>query len=117
VYLGTAVLAGVAVLFTHVNLMWLTAAIPLLVIAGYHFVAGRHLQVRDMEAIEIASREAPFDVGHASATLGFVGFTAKPVWQVLTFEAGGSPQHQALVTVDALTGRVTGVFSEAVPAV
>jgi hypothetical protein len=114
VYLAAAAVGAALILVTNINLMWLTAVAPLAVIAVYHFVAGRHLQVRDMQAIEIASAEAPFEVGHASATLGFVGLTAKPVWQVLVFEAGDVPKTQALVTVDALTGTVTGSFDEAV---
>jgi len=114
VYLVAAAVGAALITLTDVNLMWLTAVLPLVVIAAYHFVAGRHLQVHDIEAIEIASAEAPFDVGHASATLGFVGLTARPVWQVLVFEAGDIPRTQALVTVDALTGAVTGSFVEAV---
>lgn len=114
VYLIAAALAGGVVLATRVDLMWLTAVLPLFGIAAYHFVAGRHLQTTDMDAIHIASDVAPFDVGHASATLGFKGLTAKPVWQVLVFESGSAPQHQALVTVDALTGDVTGTYAEPV---
>ena len=115
VYLvGAAVAAGV-VLATGISLMWLTAVLPLVAIAVYQFVAGRHLETSDMEAIDIAFDAAPFDVGHGSATLGFTGPTAKPVWQVLVFEAGPTPGHQALVTVDALTGEVTGTYAEAVP--
>lgn len=114
VYLVAGLVAVPLILVTGVDLMWVTAVVPLVAIAVYHFVAGRHLEVRDMEAIEIASTEAPFEVGHASATLGFVGLTAKPVWQVLAFEAGDTPRNQTLVTVDALTGAVTGTFTEAV---
>jgi hypothetical protein len=114
VYLVAAVVASGVVVGSGVSLMWFTAVLPLLGIAAYQFVAGRHLEVADMEAIEIASGAVPFDVGHASATLGFKGFTAKPVWQVLVFESGPLPLHQALVTVDALTGTVTGSFVEAV---
>ena len=114
VYLAAAAVGAALIVVTDVSLMWLTAVLPLVLIAAYHFVAGRHLQVHDMQAIEIASAEAPFDVGHASATLGFVGLIARPVWQVLVFEAGEIPNTQALVTVDALTGAVTGSFAEAV---
>ncbi len=116
VYLVAAVVAAGIVLVTNVSAMWLTAVLPLLAIAVYHVVAGRPLAVRDMRAIEIASEEAPFPVGHASATLGFVGLTARPVWQVLVFESGTTPQHQALVMVDALSGNVTETFSEPVQA-
>jgi hypothetical protein len=114
VYLIGALIGAGLILATGISLMWLTAVLPLLGIAGYQFVAGRRIRTSDMEAIQIASDSAPFDVGHASATLGFTGLTAKPVWQVLAFEAGSAPRHQALVTVDALTGEVTGSFAEAV---
>jgi hypothetical protein len=36
------------------------------------------------------------------------------VWEVLVFESGSMPDHQALLTVDALTGDVTGTYVEAV---
>jgi hypothetical protein len=115
VYLVAAAAAAGAVLATGINLMWLTAVFPLVGIAVYQFIAGRHLGTSDMAAIELASDAAPFDVGHGSATLGFTGFTAKPVWQVLLFEAGAAPKHQALVTVDGLTGNITGTYAEPVP--
>jgi hypothetical protein len=115
VYLVAAAVAATVVLATGISLMWLTAVLPLVAIATYQFIAGRRLQTSDMEAIALASDAAPFDVGHGSATLGFTGITAKPVWQVLLFEAGATPHHQALVTVDALTGEVTGTYAEPVP--
>jgi hypothetical protein len=117
VYLIAAMLALGLIAATGTSLMWLTAVLPLLGIAGYQFVAGKHIRTTDMQAIQIASVAVPFDVGHASATLGFTGFMAKPVWQVLVFEAGSAPHHQALVTVDALSAEVTGSFAEAVEAV
>lgn len=114
VYLVAALASAGLVVQSDLALMWLTAVLPLLGIAVYQFVAGRHIQVGDMEAINIASDTAPFVVGHGSATLGFTGPTAKPVWQVLVFESGLVPEHQALVTVDALTGEVTATYAEAV---
>ena len=115
VYLVAAGVAAGVVLATGISLMWITAVLPFLALAAFQFIGGRHLKTSDMEAIDIASKAAPFDVGHGSATLGFTGVTAKPVWQVLVFESGATPLHQALVTVDALTGEVTGTYSEAVP--
>ena len=114
VYLVAAAVAAGIVLATDISLMWLTAVLPLVGIALYHIVTGRRLNVRDNEAIAIASAEAPFAVGHASATLGFVGLGARPVWEVLVFEAGDSPKHQGLVTVDARSGDVIDTFSEPV---
>jgi len=116
VYLAAALAAAWVVAMTGTNLMWLTGVLPLLGLAVYQFIAGRHMGTTDMEAIKIGSAAAPFDVGHASATLGFTGLSARPVWQVLAFESGSAPEHQALVTVDALTGQVTGTYAEAVPA-
>jgi hypothetical protein len=116
VYLVAAAVAVGVVLATGIGLMWLTAVLPLVGIATFQLIGGRHLRTSDMEAIDIASEAAPFDVGHGSATLGFTGLTAKPVWQVLVFESGATPLHQALITVDALTGTVTGTYSEPVRA-
>jgi hypothetical protein len=115
VYLLAAAVAAAVVLVGGISLMWLSAVLPLVAIATYQFIAGRPLQTSDMEAIALASNAAPFDVGHGSATLGFAGIAAKPVWQVLLFEAGAEPRHQALVTVDALTGEVVGTYAEPVP--
>jgi len=112
VYLVGAVMAAGLVLASGVALMWLTAVIPLVAIAAFHFAAGRPLGVSDVEAISIASDAAEFEVGHGSATLGFVGLLGRPVWQVLVFEAGDVPRHQALVTVDALSGAETGIASQ-----
>jgi len=114
VYLVAAGFAAILVGRTGISLMWLTIVAPLVLLAAYQFAAGRRMKVTDAQAIGIASDAAPFDVGHASATLGFTGFAAKPVWQVLVFESGAAPKHQALVTVDALTGGVTGTYAEAV---
>ncbi len=114
VYLGAALVAAGMVLVIDLGAMWLTAVVPFLGIGLYHAIAGRHIEVPDMEAIRLASDAAPFEVGHASATLGFTGLTAKPVWQVLVFESGPTPQHQAIITVDGLSGQVTGIHAEAV---
>ncbi len=116
VYLVAAVIGASFVFITTIGLMWLTAVVPLVLIAAYHLLTGRHLAVRDNEAISIATSVSGFDVGHASATLGFVGIAAKPVWEVLVFESGLAPRQQALVTVDGFTGEITGSFSEAVEA-
>jgi hypothetical protein len=115
VYFVAALVAGMLVITTGVAAMWFTAVVPLIGIGIYQFIAGRPLRISDRDAIGIASDAAPFDVGHSSATLGFTGFTAKPVWEVLVFQSGSMPDHQALLTVDALTGDVTGTYVEAVP--
>lgn len=116
VYLGVAAIAALLVLATEVNAMWLTGVVPLIALAVMQFAGGWRMRIRDAEAIRIASDEASFGVGHGSATLGFRGPLAKPVWQVLVFADGLAPDAQALITVDALTGDVLGSYEESVQA-
>lgn len=97
-----------------IHLLWLTAVAPLLVLAGYQFLGGWRMKVSDMEAITMAGETVSFDVGHGSATLGFRGFRARPVWQVLVFGDGPVPRHQALVTIDAVSSEITGIYEEEV---
>lgn len=115
VYLAMALLAAVVVLAAGLPLMWLTAVVPIVFLAGYEFVGAWSMPITDMRAIDIASDAASFDVGHGSATLGYRGPLAKPVWQVLVFSDTPSPDRQALVTVDAMTGDVTGRYEEEIP--
>jgi hypothetical protein len=111
-----AALATALVAMTDVRAMWLTAVVPLVGLALIQVAGGWRMKVKDIEAIGIASDHASFDVGHGSATLGFRGVLAKPVWQVLVFADGPAPDTQALVTVDALTGEVRDSYEESVPA-
>jgi len=114
VYLVAAAGAAAVTSESGIDLMWLTVVLPLVVIGMYQIASGRPMAISDIESVKIASGAAPFDVGHASATLGFHGLLARPVWQVLAFESGGYPGHQALVTVDAYSGEVTGTFAQSV---
>jgi hypothetical protein len=115
VYLVLAGLATALVAATGVSAMWLTAVVPLVAMALFHVAGGWRIKVKDVEAIRLASENASFDVGHGSATLGFTGVLAKPVWQVLVFADGPAPDTQALITIDALTGDVRGSYEESVP--
>jgi hypothetical protein len=94
--------------------MWLTAVAPLVIFAAFQIAGGWRIKVTDMEAIAIAREQASFEAGHASGTLGFRGWLAKPVWQILVFAAGPAPDKQALITVDGLTGEVLGTYEEEV---
>lgn len=107
-----AALAGWLAVVSGVGLMWLMAVVPLVAIAIYQFAGGWQIKVSDMEAISLAANAASFSFGHGSATLGYRGPLAKPVWQVLIFADGPSPDHQALVTIDGLSGEVTGIFEQ-----
>jgi len=113
-YFVAAIAGATLAVVTGIAGLWLTAFLPLGAVGMYQVAAGRAMVVPDREAIRVGSDAAPFDVGHASATLGFSGLLARPVWQVLAFESGQTPGHQALITIDALSGEVTGSFSESV---
>ena len=114
VYLVMAAAAAGLVMASGVDVMWLTAVVPLVVIGTIHMATAWRMPVSDMDAIERAKAATSFDVGHGSATLGYRGPFAKPVWQVLVFSNTPSPDHQALVTVDAKTGDITGRYEESV---
>ena len=114
VYLVMAGIAGAIAVATSIQLLWLTTVVPLIALAGYQFLGGWKMQVTDMEAIEKASGQTSFGVGHGSATLGYRGLRARPVWEVLVFGAGPAPRFQALVTIDAVSGEVTGIHEEPV---
>ncbi len=70
------------------------------------------LVIREARALEAANASAGFAVGHASASLGFDGLLAKPVWNVLVFSADDPPSQRALVRVDAVGGGIVEQYSE-----
>ncbi len=94
--------------------MWVIVGL-LLAIAGYSFLAGWDLQIREGRALEISNRAIGFPVGHASANLGFRGWRGRPVWNVLVFSADEPPSQRGLVRVDGIDGSVVETYSEAVP--
>ncbi len=114
VYLAMA--AACLAIAIGADLPWLvaTGVAPLVVLGGWQIACAWRMPVTGTEAIAIAGRSASFPMGHGSATLGYRGLAARPVWQVLVFSAAPSPDHQALVTVDAASGDVTGIYEEAV---
>jgi hypothetical protein len=114
VYIAISLVAAAIAVTTGIQLLWLTAVVPLVVLAGYQFLGGWKMQVTDMEAIEKASDRVSFTTGHGSATLGYRGLRARPVWEVLVFGDGPSPRFQALVTIDAVSGEITGIYEEPV---
>lgn len=106
VYGVAAVLAGVAGL-------WFVAALFTLA-ALWHALASWTIEVLDPQALEMATREVQFPVGHASAVVGFDGIRARPVWNVLVFSADDPPTQRGLVRVDAVDGHVVESFTERV---
>ena len=85
-------------------------------VAFVHWASAWELEVEDQEALETANRAVPFAVGHASAQVGFEGWRARPVWNVLVFSADDPPTQRGLVRVDGVNGDVVGSYSEQVPA-
>ncbi len=114
VYLIGAVLAGWATIAASLPIMWATAVAPLFVLALYQVVCAWTMGVKDAAAIRAASEAVSFPAGHASATLGYRGWLARPVWQVLVFADGAAPDMQGLVTIDAVDGDITGTYEESV---
>ena len=93
----------------------------LLVVAGFlaaaavwHLVAAWRIEVLDPQALEAANRATDFAVGHASAVVGFDGWRAVPIWNVLVFSADDPPSQRGLVRVDARTGEVIETYTEAI---
>ena len=114
VYVGAAVITALGIAAGLPSGMW-AIVIGFLVLAGYHLVAGQHLAVRESQALETANLETEFPVGHASAAVGFVGWRAKPVWNVLVFAADEPPSERGLVRVDGVSGDVVGQYVEEIP--
>jgi len=85
--------------------------------ALWAWAAAWPLRLTVEEALAAANRAAEFPIGHASAAVGFDGWRAKPVWNVLVFSADDPPSRRGLVRVDAVTGEVIGSYVEANPEV
>jgi hypothetical protein len=113
---GVVYLAGAGVVALGIALglpsgMWLIVVL-LVAIALYHQVSGSHLAVREADALTAANRATGFPVGHASAQLGFEGWRARPIWNVLVFSADEPPSQRGLVRVDAESGAVVDQYVE-----
>jgi hypothetical protein len=91
--------------------MWLIVGV-LAAIGLYHFVAAFDLTVTDTDALSIANQQTDFPVGHASAAVGFEGWRARPIWNVLVFSADDPPSKRGLVRIDAVSGDVKDVLVE-----
>lgn len=94
--------------------MLVTAGL-LVIGAAWSWSAAWPLDITVEQALAIANREAEFPVGHASAAVGFDGWRARPVWNVLIFSADDPPSQRGLVRVDAIAGDVVGSYVETNP--
>lgn len=113
-YLILAALCAISgALSSNVGLV--AAAMLLLVIGGYHFLAAWPLKINQTEALTVASRTVGFPVGHASGQLGFRGLRSRPSWRILLYSADDPPSMRGLVELDGVDGAVQGEYTELNP--
>ena len=115
IYVGLAVLCGIAAVVGGGNDGLVGAAVLLVLIGGYHFLAAWPLHVDQTEALTVASRTVGFPVGHASGQLGFRGLRSRPSWRILLYSADEPPSMRGLVELDGVDGRVQGEYTELNP--
>jgi hypothetical protein len=107
-----AITAGEGVL---VNGGFAGAGVLLILLGGYHLLAGFDLDVDERDALVAATRQVDFAVGHASAQLGWRGLRSRPTWRILLYSAEEPPLQRGLVLVDGVDGEIVAHFVEANP--
>ncbi|QXC61822.1 hypothetical protein KSP35_03015 [Aquihabitans sp. G128] len=95
-----------------VNGGFLAAGIGLVLIGGFHLVAGWNLDVDERDALVAATERVGFPVGHASAQLGWRGLRSRPTWRILLYSAENPPTRRGLVLVDGVDGEIVSWFTE-----
>lgn len=111
VYAVAALGAGLSALAGLPAGMW-WVAVGFLSVAGFHVLAAWRTKLDEKDAFTTAASSLSFGVGHGSAALRFEGLLAKPVWNVLVYDAGRAPTKRALVRVDAVSGQVIDTVEE-----
>ena len=111
---GAVVAAAGAAAGLPLGMWWVAGGLA--VVALYHWISAWELEVTDDQALETANRAVAFAVGHASAQVGFEGWRARPIWNVLVFSADDPPSQRGLVRVDGVSGEEAGSYTEQVPA-
>ncbi len=110
VVLLIVVIAGSDAVLTNTGLT--IGTICLGAVGVFQLVAGYSTKVDENEALVAASRDLGFAVGHASAQLGWRGFTSRPTWRMLVYSAEDPPAKRGMVLVDAVTGGVVERYVE-----
>ena len=95
-----------------INVGFLAGGIALIVLGAYHFRAGWDLRVDETDALLAAVRAVGFPVGHASAQMGWRGWSSRPTWRILVFSNEVRPLRRALVLVDGVEGQVLDTIAE-----
>ena len=114
IYLVLAALCGIGAAVSGSEGL-VAAAILLVLIGGYHFLAAWPLNIDQTEALTVASRTVGFPVGHASGQLGFRGLRSRPSWRILLYSADDPPSMRGLVELDGVDGTVQGEYTELNP--
>lgn len=100
VYLVAGVLSGL----TFEGGWWV--AIGFGALALWQFASSWPLDVDEHEAMTTAASAVDFPIGHASASVRFVGWRSRPRWSVVMYSAAEPPDQRALVVVDAVSGQI-----------
>ena len=95
-----------------VNGGFTVAGIALIVVGLYHLQGGWDLAFDEEHALQAATRQAGFPVGHASAQLGWRGIRSRPTWRILLYSNEASPEHRGLVLVDGVDGEIIDHYIE-----
>ncbi len=95
-----------------INTGVLVAGIVLILLGLYHWQAGWDLSFDEEHALQAATREVGFPVGHASAQLGWRGLRSRPTWRILLYSNEPSPERRGLVLVDGINGEIIDRFVE-----
>jgi hypothetical protein len=91
------------------------AGIVLIVVGLYHLQGGWDLSFDEEHALQAATRQVGFPVGHASAQLGWRGFRSRPTWRILLYSNEPTPERRGLVLVDGVDGEIIDHFIEKNP--
>ena len=91
------------------------AGIALIAIGFYHLQGGWDLSFDEEHALQAATRQVGFPVGHASAQLGWRGLRSRPTWRILLYSNEPTPEQRGLVLVDGVDGEIIDHFVEQNP--
>lgn len=91
------------------------AGIVLIVVGLYHLQGGWDLAFDEEHALQAATRQVGFPVGHASAQLGWRGLRSRPTWRILLYSNEPTPEQRGLVLVDGVDGEIIDHFVEQNP--
>ena len=89
-----------------VNAGYLLAAGILILTGIYCLIVGWSLDVDEEEALRMVADLVDHPVGHASAQMGWRGWTSRPTWRILWYSAEEPPRYRGLALIDGHDGRI-----------